>query len=122
MFLTINNSVNGFLQFLTVVVIFVIVIGITLVATRWMANYQKGAPTASNIEVIDTYRLATNKYIQIVRIGEKYVAIAIGKDEVTVLCELEGSDIVVTAKEQGTALDFAGLLAKFKKNKDNPPE
>jgi flagellar protein FliO/FliZ len=113
------DTINSIGQFLTVVVIFIFVVGITLIATRWIANYQKGSIVAGNIEVVETFRLATNKYVQIIRIGTKYLVIAIGRDEVTLLSEIPEADIQF--KEAGTNAipDFAGILAKFKKKQ--PP-
>jgi flagellar protein FliO/FliZ len=108
-------SLNGFVQFLTVVVIFIFVVAITLIATRWIANYQKDRSLTANIEVIETFRLTSNKYLQIVRLGEKYVAIAIGRDEVTLLTELSEEEIQLTAAEAKDSISFAGILSKFKR-------
>jgi flagellar protein FliO/FliZ len=117
------DGLTGFVQFVTVVVIFIFVVGITLITTRWIANYQKGATFAGNIEVIETFRLTTNKYVQIIRVGEKYLAIAIGKDEVHVLAELAEEDIQRPPAAQGAIPDFAGLLGKLRKQKPaDPPD
>ena len=120
MLLTVSDNFTGILQFLTVVVIFVIVLGITLLATRWISNYQKGTGgRAANIELVETYRLTTNKYVQILRIGGKYLAIAIGKDEVHLLAELDGAEIRIDQDGQQALPDFATILARFKKPKDS---
>jgi len=116
MLLTMSESLTGFLQFLTVVIIFVIVLGITFLATRWIANYQKGAAVlAANFELIETFRLTTNKYLQIVRVGEKYLVIAIGKDEVHLLTELSAKDIEIKREGTKAVPDFASILSHFKK-------
>ena len=116
MLLTMSDNFTGVLQFLTVVIIFVVVLGITFLATRWIANYQKGAAIqAANFELIETFRLTTNKYLQIIRVGEKYLVIAIGKDEVQLLTELSAADIVIKREGQTAVPDFAAILAHFKK-------
>lgn len=114
MVLTEYSSANGFVQFLTVVILFIIVMAITLFATRWMTNYQKGKSYGANIEVIETYRIAVNKYIQIIRIGEKYLAVAVGKDEVTFLSEVEQEDIRLPEKMSSPMPNFASVLEKIK--------
>ncbi|MDR0220862.1 MAG: flagellar biosynthetic protein FliO [Lachnospiraceae bacterium] len=111
------DGITGIVQFVTVVVIFIFVVGITLIATRWLANYQKGSALTGNIEVIETFRLTTNKYVQIIRVGEKYLAIAIGKDEVHVLAQLAEEEIKRAPAGQGVIPDFAGILARFRKQK-----
>ena len=84
--LTVNAS--NYAQFITVLLIFVVVLGITAVVTRWVATYQKQQCVNQNIEVIETTRIANNKYIQIIRAGEKYMVIAVCKDTVTMLGEI----------------------------------
>ncbi|MCL2719153.1 MAG: flagellar biosynthetic protein FliO [Lachnospiraceae bacterium] len=109
-----DDGVGSVIHLLTLICIFVLVIVIAMVATRWIVNYQKGASNAANIEVVETYRLTANKYVQIVRIGEKYLAIAIGKDEVNFLTEISPDDLQFKAENTGAMPDFAGLLSKFK--------
>ncbi|MDR2889628.1 MAG: flagellar biosynthetic protein FliO [Lachnospiraceae bacterium] len=115
--LTLTAGNGGVVQLLTVVVIFVFVLAITYLSTKWLANYQKGRSVGSNIEVIETYRLTVNKYVQIVRIGNKYLAIAVGKDEVTFLTELNHDDLHLPEVVSGTMPDFASVLEKIKKLK-----
>lgn len=81
-------TAESYAQFITVLVIFVLVLGITAWVTKWMANYQKLQNINCNIEVIETSRITSNKYIQLVRVGETYMAIAVCKDTVTMLGEV----------------------------------
>ena len=74
MLLAVSNRMNSFLQFFTVLLIFLFVLFITWAATRWIANFQQGRADGANIEVVETYRLTANKYVQIIRTGEKYLA------------------------------------------------
>ncbi len=53
-----------------------------------MANYQKQQNANCNIEIIETTRIANNKYIQLVRAGDTYKVIAVCKDTVTMLGEV----------------------------------
>ena len=76
-------SVESYLQFIAILIIFVLVLGLTYYVTKWLAGYQKEKNSGRNIEVLETGRISTTKYIQIVRLGDKYMAIAVGKDEVT---------------------------------------
>ena len=83
----------GYAQFITVLLVFVVVLGITALTTRWIANYQKQQSMNENVQVIETTRIANNKYIQIVRAGEKYMVIAVCKDTVTMLGEIPKEQI-----------------------------
>ena len=79
---------DSYAQFITVLVIFVLVLSVTAYTTKWIANYQKQQSANCNIEVIETTRIANNKYIQIVRVGDTYMVIAVCKDTVTMLGEV----------------------------------
>ena len=84
---------NGVLQLVTVLFIFIFVLVITYVTTRWIAKQQKAQMYNKNIEVIETYKVTPNKYIQIVRTGDKFLAIAICKDTITMLAELSKDEV-----------------------------
>ncbi len=103
---------------LTVSVIFVVIIALTYFTTRFIAGYQKGKSVSRNIEVVETYRVTTGKYIQIVRTGDKYLAIGIGKDEIHVLAELSGDRLKLSEQEAGSMPSFKDFLDMAKHRKD----
>ncbi|MBP3603965.1 MAG: flagellar biosynthetic protein FliO [Lachnospiraceae bacterium] len=109
---------DSYLQFMTVLILFVFVLGITYAVTRWIAGYQKNKAICSNLEVVETMRIAGNKYVQIVRAGGKYLVIAVGKDEVHMLSELTEEELIFSQNQTGN-IDFGSILDKFKKQKEN---
>lgn len=118
MLLSVTTRMDSYLQFMTVLILFVFVLVITYLVTRWIARYQKGKAGIGNLEVVETCRIASNKYVQIVRAGKKYLVIAVGKDEVHMLSELTGEEIDLRENEQEQALDFAGVFEKVKRMKE----
>lgn len=65
--------------------------------------------------MIDSYRISQNKFIQILRIGDRYLAVAVCKDIVTVLTELTEEEIVRSERQNaGTAMQFDEILKKAK--------
>lgn len=107
---------GAYAQFITVLLLFVAVLGITAVVTKWMANYQKQQSSNENIEVIETARIANNKYIQIIRAGGKYMAIAVCKDTVTMLGEIPEDTLKEMKPMQG--FSFKELFDKAVNKKD----
>lgn len=115
MLLTVSNGMNSFLQLCTVLIIFVFVLVITWAATKWIANVQNSNKTeGGNIEVVETYRLTANKYIQIIRTGEKYLAVAICKDTVTMLAEVPAEQIHMPDRSANSMPDFKRIFEKAK--------
>lgn len=115
MLLAITSRTDSYLQFITVLLLFVFVLLITYVTTRWIASYQKTKVSGNNLEVMETCRITSNKYLQIVRAGTKYVLIAVGKDEVHMLTELTEEDITFTSVQGRQQMDFSAVFAKAKK-------
>lgn len=111
-----TGGYNSVLDLITVLIIFVFVIVITLFTTRYVANYQKVQNAGKNIEVIETCKISQTKYIQIVRIGKKYVAIAVSKDTAELLTELEKDDISFPNVQEETK-SFKEILNSLKKVK-----
>ena len=111
---------DSYLQFITVLILFVFVLGITYLTTRWIANYQKGRSVGSNLEVIETMRITGNKFLQIVRAGKKYLVIAVGKDEIHMLTELTEQEMTILREQNTQNPDFKSILEKF--GKENAKE
>ncbi|MCF2642317.1 MAG: flagellar biosynthetic protein FliO [Lachnospiraceae bacterium] len=116
----VSSGVESFVQLLGILVVFILVLVLTYFTTKWIASYQKGHSYNKNLQVIETLKLTTNKYIQIIEAGDIYLVVAIGKDEVTFLTQLtkdqlkEGTfDDVTTASKQ-TGENFGEILNKFK--------
>lgn len=86
--------------------------------TRWLAGYQKGQMTGHNIEVVETARIANNKFIQIVKTGDVYLVIAVGKDEVSLLTQLTEEQLeTLSANHSESVLkseSFQEILSKVK--------
>ncbi len=119
MLLSVSSSrIEAFVQLITLVIIFALVLAMTYFATRFVGNYKKEKMAGSNISVLETFRLSNSKYIQIIKMGSKFLAIAICKDSVTVLCELQESDLEFTeVSTQVKSENFKAVLDKFKKDK-----
>ena len=114
-----TSSLDSFVQLIGVLVIFVFVLLITYVATRWIACYQKGHSFNRNLKVIETLKVTQNKYIQIVEAGNEYLVIAIGKDEIRLLTKLTEEQLKEVPTEElpmsFSSESFKDILDKIKK-------
>ncbi len=118
MLLTTVSRTDSYVQFITVLILFVFVLAITYLVTKWIAGYQKGKAGCGNLEIVETCRITPNKYIQIVRAGTKYLVIAVGKDEVHMLSELSADELRLQEDSVGQMTDFAGIFDRVKKLKE----
>ena len=113
MILATLDRAESFTQFLTVILVFLLVLALTYFTTRFVGNYQKARSVNRNFEVIETYRITNGKYLQIVKIGEKYMVIGIGKDNITSICELSADDIKPVTESPSQSIEtFKNILDK----------
>ena len=75
-------------QLITVLVIFVLVLGATAWVTKWLADFQKTQNAGRNVQIVETTRIANNKFVQILKIGDTYKVVGVGKDTVTYLGDI----------------------------------
>lgn len=109
-----TSALESFAQLVTVILMFVFVLALTYFTTRFVGKYQKTQMQSRNLEVIETLRVTTNKFIQIVRSGDKYLVIAIGKDTITVLTELTEAQLDLTPMDSTGTESFQEILNKAK--------
>ena len=112
-----SDRADSYVQFMTVLILFVFVLAITAFVTRWIGGYQKSRSVGANMELIESLRLSNNKYVQIVRIGRKYLAVAVCKDTVTMLSEIPEEDLNFPEESSGSASTFRDVLAKIQKER-----
>jgi flagellar protein FliO/FliZ len=116
-----SSRIEAFAQLITLLIIFIFVLAVTYYVTRFVGNYQKNKLSGSNINILETMRIANNKYIQIVKIGSRVFAIAVAKDTVSYLCELDEDELIYKESSSGKMLinndNFKEILEKFKKDK-----
>lgn len=106
---------NGYLQLVGALLIFLVVLVITAFVTRYVGGVQKSLGQGKNIKVIDTSRIAPNKYLQIVKVGDKYYCIGITQDQITLISEIDEKSLLF--KDESQNISFADLLNKFTEKK-----
>lgn len=112
-----SDRTDSYVQFMTVLILFVFVLAVTAFVTRWIGGYQKSRSVGANMELIESLRLSNNKYVQIVRIGRKYLAVAVCKDTVTMLSEIPEEELNFPEGSLGSASTFRDVLAKIQKER-----
>ncbi len=117
MLLALSDRADSYVQLMTVLLLFVFVLAITAFVTKWIGGYQKSKSAGTNMELIEALRLSNNKYVQIVRVGRKYLAVAVCKDTVTMLSEIPEEDLSFPEGSVGSASTFKDVLAKIQREK-----
>ena len=101
---------------ITVLFIFVFVLAITYFTTRFAAGFARQRQWCRNIEVIESFALSQGKYIQIIRCADKYLVIAVSKDNVSLLTELDEESIKTEGNTQISKIpEFKDIMDQARK-------
>ena len=113
-----STSFQSLIQLVGVLIIFLFVLIITYFTAKWVGGFQKAQMSRGNLSVVETVRIANNKYIKIVKVGDVYLVIAVGKDEVTKLAELSEDQLSYLQSEDSgrTQESFQDILNKLKEH------
>lgn len=121
-----SGGMNSVLSVISLILIFIFIVALAYFTTRFIAKHQNNVLNSkSNIRVIESFRVGPNKFIAIIKIGEAFYAIGVGKDEFTMIDKLNPNDLTdfgtMGAESRGTKIDFKEILSqiKNKSSKDN---
>lgn len=104
------------LELIAVLIVFIFVLAATYYVTKWIGRSGVIQTQSKNIKVIETFKIAQNKYIQIIQLGDQYYSIAVTKDHITFLTALEEEQLDLTSKDKEvTVLPFRDMLDRLNK-------
>lgn len=104
---------DSFMQLVGLVFLLIIILIAAYYTSKFIAGIKLGQMKESNFKVIDSYRISPNKVMQIVKVGNKYLVIAIGKDTINFITELEEAEVFIREFKTGEKLDFKQILDKL---------
>ena len=110
-----STGLDGVLRFITLLVIFAIVLGVTYFVTRWVGKFQKEKNSKGNIQIIEAKQIGSNKFIYIAKIGNDYFALSSGKDNFSVIGQLDKEGIILPCdSDESVRQPFLAVLEKVK--------
>ena len=88
-----GGGINSVLKLVGLIILCILIIVASYYTTKFVGKRQLKGSAKSNFRSIDIFRISTNKYLQIVEVGERYFCIAVAKDNISVVAELHKEDI-----------------------------
>ncbi len=123
MLATAQNSMQSLFELLGLILIFVIVLVVCYYTTRFVAGRQLVQKKVGNFEIVETFALSQNKYLQLLRMGNKYVVISVTKDSVSYLTELDETEVCQIQKSTSVSgKSFKEVLSGLSKKAEEKKE
>ena len=111
------STFAGIFKLIFLVIIFIVIIVLSYIVTKWYANSGLVKNKTNNIEIKESFQLAPGKTISIVRIGEKYVALAQFKDNVVKLAELTEEELILNREVEISDSSFKDVFSNIVKSR-----
>lgn len=105
-------SGKGILEFIVLLIVFAFVLFITYYVTKFIGNIQRTQMTSGNIQIVEARRIMGNKSLAVVKTGDDYFLVGIGKDEVNLIGKIDGTKLETVQTE--TVEPFSVVLDRIK--------
>lgn len=125
---TLSASLESFLKLIVTLLIFVFVLVITYLTTKWIGGYQKIRTKSKNLQVVETIPVGNNKMISLIKAGKLYLVVSIGKDEIHslgTLTEDQLADLSFLYEGKGSTQEtesFQDILGQLKEKMSSKPK
>ena len=111
------STFAGIFKLIFLVIIFIDILVLSYLGTKWYAISSLVKNKTNNIEIKESFQLAPGKTISIVRIGEKYVALAQFKDNVVKLADLTEEELILNREVEISDSSFKDVFSNIVKSR-----
>lgn len=112
-------------------IIDIVILLVAFIAILWVAQYaskkiakmQLGQQKGKVMQLIEAIYVSPGKMLQIIQVGERYFLIAVYKEGIRFLTELQAEDLAGReSSSQSASMPFADYLNKWKEKAGNKNE
>ena len=109
-----NTTKDNVWQLIGLILLLIIILIAAYYTSKFVGGIKLGQLKYSNFKIVDTYRISPNKAMQIVQVGNKFIVIAIGKDTIQYITELDESEVQLKEIKTENNLNFKQILDKVR--------
>lgn len=108
------SSSNSIWELIGLVLLLIVILIATYYTTRFVGRAKGNQLRTGNFDLIDSYRISPNKMLQIVKVSGKYLVIAVGKDNIEFITELEEDKVIVREVRSPNKQSFKKIFENIK--------
>lgn len=105
-------------QLIGLVLLLILILAAAFFTSRYIGKLSLGQLKNSNFKIIDTYRISPNKFLQIIKVANKFILISVSKDTVNFISELDEAEVLIKEFHTKENLNFKQILDKLKNKTD----
>lgn len=115
--LTGYSAFASLIKMILLLVLFVLILIASYYVTRWYAKSDFINKRTKNISVVESFQVSPGKLIYIVKIGNKYIAMAGTKEQMCFLTELNPDELDFEMRQPSEAAPFSDIFSQIIKKK-----
>ena len=111
----ISTSSNSIWKLLGLILLCAVIVVACYYTTRFIGRKSQGIQgggSGKNIRALETFRVTQNKYLQLIKCGDKYLLISVTKDNISLLSEIDGESLL-TESASGNHKSFKEIISSF---------
>ncbi|MGP1612548.1 MAG: FliO/MopB family protein [Catonella sp.] len=108
------GTLGSIAQIFGMLVAFAVILAAAYFVSKYFGKYALKTRENSNIRVIETNRIAADKYLQIIEAGGKYFLIGISKSNISLISELSADQIKDFTRKEMEIFSFKEFFDKAK--------
>lgn len=90
-----KSQLGSIAEVLALLIVFLLILAAAYYVTRYFGKTMTGYKMGGNIRLIETVRIAPEKYLQIVEVAERYFLLAVSKGNISLISELNKQDMKI---------------------------
>jgi flagellar protein FliO/FliZ len=103
------STLASFFKLVMLLVVFILILVASYYSTRWYAKSGLMKNQSPNIQILETFSLGQGRQVCIMQLGDKCVAVALSKDNITFLAEIDRDSLIQqTPVERGSFQEIFG--------------
>lgn len=117
-----ENGIKGvgadWLSAISIMILFVLVLFGAYFTTRFLAKHQSNRMKNCHLKIIEAIQVGPGKTVQLMKIGDEFIAIGVTKDKITYLKSIDQEHLDLKSIEEGSQIQpFNHYLEKFRNRK-----
>lgn len=93
-----KSQLGSIAEVLAMILVFVMILVAAYYVTKYFGRTMVGFKMGGNIKLIETVRIAPEKYLQIIEVTGRYFLIAVSKGNISLISELNKEDMKLSTE------------------------
>ena len=109
------SSLQSILELIGIIIIFLIILAAAYFTSVFVGKTQGNGHLGrqKNIKLIETFRISSSQFLQIVKIGNRYFALAVSRNHTEFIAELNEDELFLQETVDAT-IPFQNIFEKVK--------